>query len=411
MTQAPEKSTVVVLTESYPFVRSSERAFFEPEIESLACTFDNVIIMPRNRRDDISTLSAPSNVTVSTAWVDHKDRRMRWRRLRFAPQAWMTGKVATETHRKRSLTFGMSAIAMSRFLDRWMTENAMNPDTTLFYTFWFDYSTAALAFLKQKRKDLRIVTRVHSYDETSPVGRRWKTMTSTMLDGVFPVSLHSLELFKECVESGSLPSLTEVNLLGCPDLLQTKGEKTDGTIKIFTACRLDGEKWLDRMLEFIDALATAREERIIWIVAGGGNEEKRFKNSAEQNSNSNLTIDLRGQIDNKTVHEIYDRESIDWAFLLSPAEGLPIALCEALMHGVPAVANDVGGISEIITDDTGVLLAADPEKEEFVRGIAPWLDSPYRYRLLAEGARAFAKENLDSSSLRGRFAKRIRSLL
>lgn len=81
------------------------------------------------------------------------------------------------------------------------------------------------------------------------------------------------------------------------------------------------------------------------------------------------------------------------------------------MHGVPAVANDVGGVSEAVDDESGLLLAENPTKEEFVRGIAPYLDSSHRYERLRDGSREKWENEFDAAKLRRVFVERLVGLL
>lgn len=406
------KRTVVVVTESYPFARLSERAYFEPEIMELSRQFDKVVIMPRNKREADGEAPFYPNVTVSKAWVEHPDFKNKWRRLRFLMSSVGKGRLKGEKYKKKALTYGMAAWTMSRFFEKWISEEEVDPKRTVFYTFWFDYSTAGLALLKERKfSEMKIVTRVHSYYETSDVAMWWKRLTASKLDGVYPVSDYSRKLYGRCVGGMTASDIIDVIALGCSGKVLPRTNHGEDEIKFFTACRLDTEKRLPEMLEFMDALATARSEKIGWIVAGDGSERGRFMDLIRANDNMNLKIDYRGLLSNEAIHELYDKEGIDWSFLLSPAEGLPIAICEGLMHGVPAVANDVGGVSEAVDDESGLLLAENPTKEEFIRGIAPYLDSSYRYGRLRDGSREKWENEFDAAKLRRVFVERLVGLL
>ena len=47
------------------------------------------------------------------------------------------------------------------------------------------------------------------------------------------------------------------------------------------------------------------------------------------------------------------------------ADCTPIALCEAAAYGIPVVAADVGGISSIVTPNTGRLMPATSTPEDY----------------------------------------------
>lgn len=125
----------------------------------------------------------------------------------------------------------------------------------------------------------------------------------------------------------------------------------------------------------------------------------------------NFEAELTGALSNRKVQERYLSESVDWNIMLSASEGLPVALCESLSYGVPVIATDVGGIAELIDDSCGILLPENPEKEEFVRGIAPYLDSDYRSGELRKGAFARWQTAADALRFSEEFAARITDIL
>lgn len=75
----------------------------------------------------------------------------------------------------------------------------------------------------------------------------------------------------------------------------------------------------------------------------------------------------------------------DMALLSSDNEGTPVALIEAAAAGVPAVATAVGGVAEVVTPDTGIVV--DPRREEELTAALTRVgsDGPLRLEM---GARA-----------------------
>src|SRR5262249_43957822 len=79
----------------------------------------------------------------------------------------------------------------------------------------------------------------------------------------------------------------------------------------------------------------------------------------------------------RELHPIF--AAADVAVLSSDNEGTPVSLIEAAAAGLPAVATDVGGVGEVVTEDTGIVvpqgdvaalasaiveMAADPQRRE-----------------------------------------------
>ena len=52
---------------------------------------------------------------------------------------------------------------------------------------------------------------------------------------------------------------------------------------------------------------------------------------------------------------------IDALINVSESEGLPFSMMEAISFGIPVIGTNVGGVKEIINNDTGILLEKDFE--------------------------------------------------
>jgi glycosyltransferase involved in cell wall biosynthesis len=115
--------------------------------------------------------------------------------------------------------------------------------------------------------------------------------------------------------------------------------------------RLVPIKRLDILIDAV-ALASARESRLRLAIIGDGELRGALERRASQ-----LGLD-------ETVRFLGFREDLssilagsDVAVLSSDNEGTPVALIEASAVGRPAVATAVGGVADIVTDSTGMLVA------------------------------------------------------
>jgi glycosyltransferase involved in cell wall biosynthesis len=116
--------------------------------------------------------------------------------------------------------------------------------------------------------------------------------------------------------------------------------------------RLVPIKRVDVLIEAV-AIASAREPRLRVAIVGDG----ELRSSLEQRV-SHLGLE-------KTVHFLGFREDLphvaagsDLAVLSSDNEGTPVALIEAAAAGLPAISTAVGGVADIVTESTGILVAA-----------------------------------------------------
>ena len=61
-------------------------------------------------------------------------------------------------------------------------------------------------------------------------------------------------------------------------------------------------------------------------------------------------------------------------------EGIPVSLVEALSYGIPIIATDVGGNSEVCDSQVGILLSSDPSAEEVKESIEDFLSLEHTKR-------------------------------
>ncbi len=99
------------------------------------------------------------------------------------------------------------------------------------------------------------------------------------------------------------------------------------------------------------------------------------------------------------------------AALVTPRWDEPFGLvaAEAVMWGTPVVALDRGGLSEFVTPDFGVLVGADGDDDELVRGIADGV--PEAVGLSRAGVHAAALETLGAGRMVDAYAALYRELL
>lgn len=391
-------TTAVVITSYYPLWGGPEPVFIDPDIRALAERFREVIVVPcRKIGDRIYTQPLPPNVRIDYFWRDHPDNsRDPFRLIRFAPAAMLRSRFWREPDKSKTITFSIKAHAFARALRRWIRSNSIDTSRTLFISNWFNYVAAAPMLLRHS--GIRMVAIDHGRSSRYPYrASAMRRKASGKLAALYAVS-HT-RCREICEEIRITPERVRMRYLGCLDNHDPASSVSGGETVFITVCRMERPKRIAQMRSFMVALAVARTTPVRWIVAGEGSLENELDPDGEKPAN--LTIEHLGGLTNGEVHHIYNTRHIDWAMLLSDSEGgAPIALCEAIMHGVPVVANDAGGISEIVDDDCGLLLPYNPTTEEFVRGIAPMLDSRIRTENLRRGARTRWEARFDASRLR-----------
>jgi glycosyltransferase involved in cell wall biosynthesis len=135
----------------------------------------------------------------------------------------------------------------------------------------------------------------------------------------------------------------------------------------------------------VDALArfAGRDDWRAHLV-GEGPERAAIEQRARDHGIADRVV-LHGAQPSTTVHALV--KSSDISVLPSFTEGLPNAVLEAMGHGVPVVASDVGGVPDLLGTGAGIIVAPG-DAGQLADGIGTFLDDPERRAAAgAEGAR------------------------
>lgn len=404
-------STIVLVTDSFPFGGVTERSFVCPELKALS-QVARVVIMPLVRRgaqpDDVVL---PQGVEVDSLLCDHVSMVHKLCRLRFLWQPSVYSSAAGDGY-FTGLKQTLAAHELAYRLERWMESKSMRWDDTLFYSFWFGIGAYAMSLLAS-RHGARYVSRAHRYDIYTRTAMGLRESAVRHSAGVFAVSEAGAEAlrrdFPGCIEK------IRVSMLGSekthPDSRSSRHEALSRRLTFLSVSRVAPEKRVHINFDMMRALAVARPNTAVrWIHVGDGSDMSSLKSLVGDKIPVNLEVNFIGELPNSAVQDIYLREPIDWFLLMSDSEGLPISICEAMSYGVPVAATDVGGVSEIVTDDCGMLLPDDVTPEEFVRGIVPYIDSDLRVCRICDEAYRKWHDHFRADMLREEFVNNIMKL-
>ena len=131
----------------------------------------------------------------------------------------------------------------------------------------------------------------------------------------------------------------------------------------------------------ISALQEIEDIEFEWYHIGGGPLFEQVTNMASEKLNrKNQKFNFLGQLPLIEVHEYYKHHDLSVFINCSDTEGIPVSIMEAMSYGIPVIARDIGGNSEIVGNDTGLLLDADenPHKlKEAIQFIYSMSDESY----------------------------------
>lgn len=273
-----------------------------------------------------------------------------------------------------SFLYGLRILDYQLQLDELIRKQKLDYD--LIYSYWFSYGIYAAVLLKNKYK-WKVVTRAHGYDlysERFILGYEpYRLFFFNKIDLVATVSRNgSKYLSKRFDSSGNI----EVHYLGTEVHHILSKNDNNNTLSIISCSSLIPLKRVDVIL---DAMVIMKERnrclKLKWIHFGAGKGKKRIHKKAEMELYGKADYTFAGYKDKKDVLNYYSEHPIDLFINASSTEGLPVSIIESISFGVPVIAPDVGGISEIVRDGrTGILLKGNYSAEDLANALMQFLE-------------------------------------
>ncbi|MBR0513982.1 MAG: glycosyltransferase [Clostridia bacterium] len=177
--------------------------------------------------------------------------------------------------------------------------------------------------------------------------------------------------------------------------------------KIITCSSVIQLKRLDLL---IDALEEIDDIELEWYHIGGGLLLDQISELAEKKlCKKNQKHFFLGQLSLTDVHKHYQDHDYSAFINCSDTEGIPVSIMEAMSYGIPVIARNIGGISEIVGDDAGLLINPEGNPHMLSKAIKYIYSlSDNEYYRLRENAR---KRVIDSFDAKKQYAEYFALLL
>ncbi len=280
-------------------------------------------------------------------------------------------KVSLYTFKNYFLFTAKSELLFKNIKNTLESMNISKNEKLLFYSYRFGIGVIASVEMKKKYKNSKIISRCHGQDlfefrnkyEYLP----YREFLYSNIDRLYCVSNDGMEYVEN--KYGKFSVATKLAYLGT----QTKGYSENISNSPFTIVTCSRISPIKRLHLLVDVLKEIKSINIKWIHFGDGELYKdyyeKIKNSC-LNFHENIEVDFRGFVDNKELTNIYLKENLSVFLNISESEGLPVSVMEACSVGLPIIATDVGGTSEIVKNGVnGFLLKKNFRKPELVEKI------------------------------------------
>lgn len=344
---------IILITIGYPYPKKD--VFVENEIKYISKKFDNVyiipvlegIVLPQKKYPHLHE-TLPSNVKIFNIKYTYKDLINIDKKL--INLIFKEGKFNLKSLITKLRWYFHSSIVMKN-INELVKNTQILPSETILYSFWFHFNAMAISYIKENFA-LR-VSRAHGYDLYEYRGiQLCKKYMISKLDSVFACS----ENGKEYLQSKYNGNKFKLSYLG--SINKNKIDINDNRAEIFNIVSCSRMVDLKRINKIIDSLEHIKDYKIRWTHIGDGplyDELNKYSQEKLKN-NYNIDVEFLGNLKNKYVLKYYNSNNVNLFLNVSSSEGLPISIMEAMSFGIPIIATDVGGVSEIVDGKVGYLL-------------------------------------------------------
>jgi glycosyltransferase involved in cell wall biosynthesis len=286
---------------------------------------------------------------------------------------------------------------MSYYIERYIKKHKLKNDIII-YSYWLTSSALATTFVRIKGYSFKRVARAHHIDLYEELNKeKYLTFRSVLvseLNAIYTISNHGLLHIQKQAPSRNL----SISRLG-----------TKKPAKILVPS--DNNKFINVSCSYItpikrvhiiaEALSTIQDMPIHWIHFGDGPLRSGVESKAKELLNlKSVTFEFKGATPNDELIEFYENNFVDLFINTSASEGLPVSMMEAQSFGIPIVALNVGGVSEIVVDDfTGKLLPSAATSSKIGIATRSLLSTPKKERdLLRLNALNFWNTNYNAET-------------
>ncbi len=369
--------TILLVSNSFPF-GIAEASFLRPEIRALSRNF-HICIVARNVRD-AQTTSLPENVSVVRydAKSGYNVGKLFLQTLLckefYRELAALCRRKALRLYKLRALArYCMRAIHFKQFLE---PVRAQLPESVILYTYWNDYSVFSLSMLK--RRNDKLVSRLHRHDLYLTEKNRFylpmKALSNQKADLLAFISEQGKRYYQETFDANA-PA--KVCYLGVKPQKKRAPFHKKEALHILSFSYLSPVKRVDRI---VNCLEKIENTQVHWVHIGDGTEKQNVLEAAKTRLSvkKNITYTFLGAMENEDALRYISENEFDFLLNVSASEGIPVTMMECMSFGIPVIATQVGGVSELVEDGkNGYLLSPDFTEDEFLAAVSRYRDLPY----------------------------------
>lgn len=408
---------LIFVTSKFPF--GNGETFIENEIKYLSNSFDKVYIYATEANSLDKYRTVPENVSIYAS-----NPKIVTKANYFACLAkslviaeifknCLRGNIPAKI--SAACYFYASFLNETKNLNNFLNTCDFKPDDEItIYSYWL--STIGMSALKIKQKlekrfnISKTVSRCHGFDvyadRTHINYLPFQKYLIKNFDKIYPCSKSGEEYLKNCYPSQKDKIIAKY--LGVEDNFNFVFPKREEIFNIVSCSNIIPVK---RVHLIAEALSKITDKKILWTHFGDGEEFENLKQLSAKILPKNIKTEFKGRIPNSQIYDYYNNNNVNLFINVSSSEGLPVSIMEATSFGIPVIATDVGGTSEIVFDgNNGFLLKSNFKPQELTDLIYKFCDMDEKeYNVFCKESRDFFVNNFEAKNNYSEFCNQLTS--
>lgn len=359
-----QKTLLYLFTEQFPFGVNSEQAFLRNEIQYLCRNFE-VVVIPQIITEKQTTSGDFSIDTSLSVVLSNRNKIKLFVFALFCKYLYnelLLKKISFWNiwRLKRLFYF----VGRTYQVHQWSKISISNKKKCLVYTYWTNEITLGLIH-GTKNKSINVISRAHGHDLYEEYYNYIPCYHFIIKDikRIYLVSERGLKYLSEKYPKyiGKL----FLRYLGVQKAEKVSEQSNDLCLRIVSCSYIIPLKRIHLIIDGIHEYISTYNKRVEWTHFGSGELLVDIKSKAENIKDNNFKFNFMGFISNNSLLKYYQSNPVDVFITTSESEGgVPVSLQEAQSYGIPIIGTNVGGISEIVNNNVGVLLSENPSITE-----------------------------------------------
>jgi glycosyltransferase involved in cell wall biosynthesis len=378
------KPTLILLCDNYPL--SSGEFFIDDEMKVIHSHFEKIFVLIKDQEKQQLNRFIPDNLEIitynSTISVKHK--------IKAIPQIFPTYFISELFRavfkfkiKPTPLLFKVMFMDIVRSnitineIKKLQKTKDLSIENTIYYSYWHDYKAFALSRLSKRNKTIKTFARAHRWDIYFEANNfpylPFKYFIIKNLSKTVSISADGIKYFENLLKK-DIKNKIVISKLGKINSRKLQLEKKSTPVLICSCSNLIPVK---RVTLIIDLLAELEIDNLKWIHFGDGSLREEIEIYANEKL-KHINFELRGVVPNNEILDFYSQNYVDLFINLSESEGIPVSIMEALSAGIPVLATDVGGTSEIVNDNFGFLINQDVNINSIATLVRNYIEKPHQ---------------------------------